>query len=32
LPAADILIAACARRHNPEFETENTDFERLVAI
>jgi hypothetical protein len=29
VPATDILIAACARRHGAELETADSDFERL---
>ncbi|MCX7053596.1 MAG: PIN domain-containing protein [Proteobacteria bacterium] len=32
VPATDILIAACARRHGAELETADADFERLVAV
>ena len=32
VPATDILIAACARRHGAELETADTDFERLAAL
>ncbi len=31
VPATDILIAACARRHGAELETADADFERLAA-
>ena len=31
VPATDILIAACARRHGAELETADSDFERLPA-
>ena len=30
VPATDILIAACALRHGTEFETADSDFERLA--
>ena len=29
VPAADVLIAACARRHGAAFESADKDFERL---
>jgi hypothetical protein len=32
VPATDILIAACARRHGAELETADSDFERLTAV
>ena len=32
MPATDILIAACARRHGAELETADADFERLAAL
>jgi predicted nucleic acid-binding protein len=32
VPATDILIAACARRHGAELETADSDFERLAAL
>jgi predicted nucleic acid-binding protein len=32
VPATDILIAACARRHGAELETADSDFERLAAV
>ena len=32
VPATDILIAACARRHGAELETSDSDFERLAAL
>jgi hypothetical protein len=32
VPATDILIAACARRHGAELETADPDFERLTAV
>ncbi len=31
VPATDMLIAACARRHGAELETADSDFERLAA-
>ena len=30
VPATDILIAACARRHGAELETADSDFEQLA--
>jgi predicted nucleic acid-binding protein len=30
VPAADLLIAACARRHGVRLETADADFERLA--
>jgi predicted nucleic acid-binding protein len=32
VPATDILIAACARRHGAELETADSDFGRLAAL
>ena len=32
VPATDILIAACARRHGADLETADSDFERLAAL
>jgi len=32
VPATDILIAACARRHRAELETADSDFERPAAV
>ena len=32
VPATDILIAACTRRHGAELETADADFERLAAV
>ena len=32
VPATDILIAACARRHGAALETADSDFERLAAL
>jgi predicted nucleic acid-binding protein len=32
VPATDLLIAACARRHGAELETADSDFERLATI
>ena len=32
VPATDILIAACARRHGADLETADVDFERLTAL
>jgi predicted nucleic acid-binding protein len=32
VPATDILIAACARRHGAKLETADADFERLTAV
>ena len=32
VPATDILIAACARRHGAELETADTDSERLAGL
>lgn len=32
VPASDILIAACARRHRADLETADSDFERLAAL
>ena len=32
VPATDILIAACARRHGAELETADSDFEQLAAV
>lgn len=32
VPATDILIAACARRHAAELETADSDFERLATL
>jgi predicted nucleic acid-binding protein len=32
VPAADIAIAACARRHGAEVESVDGDFERLAAL
>jgi len=32
VPASDVLIAACARRHRVDLESADTDFERLAAI
>ena len=32
VPASDILIAACARRHGADLETADSDFERLAAV
>jgi len=32
VPATDILIAACARRHGAELETADSDFEQLVVV
>jgi predicted nucleic acid-binding protein len=32
VPATDVLIAACARRHGAEVETADSDFERLAAV
>jgi len=32
VPATDVVIAACARRHASEFETADSDFERLMAV
>lgn len=32
VPATDILIAACARRHQAGLETADTDFERLSGL
>ena len=31
-PASDILIAACARRHDAELETADSDFELLASV
>ena len=32
VPASDILIAACARRHGVALETADTDFDRLAVV
>jgi predicted nucleic acid-binding protein len=32
VPATDILIVACARRHGADLETADSDFERLAAL
>jgi predicted nucleic acid-binding protein len=32
VPATDIVIAACARRHGAALETADADFERLAAV
>lgn len=32
VPATDVLIAACARRHGAELETADLDFELLAAV
>jgi predicted nucleic acid-binding protein len=32
VPATDILIAVCARRHEAELETADSDFERLADL
>lgn len=32
VPATDILIAACARRHDAVLETDDSDFEHLAAL
>ena len=32
VPATDVLIMACARRHGAELETADADFERLTAV
>ena len=32
VPATDLLIAACARRHDAGLETADADFERLAAV
>jgi len=32
VPATDILIAACARRHGADLETADADFERLATL
>ena len=32
VPATDILIAACTRRHGAELETADSDFERLGSV
>jgi len=32
VPATDILIAACARRHGADLETADSDFERLAEL
>lgn len=32
VPATDIVIAACARRHGADLETADVDFERLAAL
>jgi predicted nucleic acid-binding protein len=32
VPATDILIAACARRHGALLETADADFDRLAAV
>jgi predicted nucleic acid-binding protein len=32
VPATDILIAACARRHGADLETADADFDRLAAL
>ncbi len=32
VPATDLLIAACARRHGADLETADSDFERLAAL
>lgn len=32
VPATDILIEACARRHGTDLETADSDFERLNAL
>lgn len=32
VPATDILIAACARRHGADLETADSDFERLATL
>ena len=32
VPASDILIAACARRHGVGLETSDTDFDRLAVL
>ena len=32
VPATDILIAACARRHGADLETADSDFEQLAAV
>ena len=32
VPATDILIAACARRHGADLETADSDFEQLAAL
>jgi predicted nucleic acid-binding protein len=31
-PASDILIAACARRHDADLETADSDFELLASV
>jgi len=32
VPATDVLIAACARRHGAGLETADSDFERLAVV
>jgi predicted nucleic acid-binding protein len=32
VPATDVLIMACARRHGAELETADSDLERLTAV
>jgi predicted nucleic acid-binding protein len=32
VPATDILIAACARRHGADLETADSDFDGLAAL
>ena len=32
VPATDILIAACARRHDANLETADSDFELLATV
>lgn len=32
VPATDLLIAACARRHGADLETADSDFEQLAAL
>lgn len=32
VPATDIVIASCARRHGVELETADADFERLASV
>lgn len=32
VPAADVAIAACARRHGTKLESADKDFERLAGI